>query len=85
MCLGIVGQIVSLSAEHPDLAMVDVAGLTRPINVGILADEGLAPGDFILIHAGFAMDRIDAETAQRQVAALRDYPGGGAPDPDPEA
>ena len=84
MCLGIVGQIVSLSAEHADLAMVDVAGLTRPINVAILADEGLAPGDFVLIHAGFAMERIDAETAQRQIAALQDYTGGGAPEPDLE-
>jgi len=84
MCLGIVGQIVSLSAEHDDLAMVDVAGLSRPINVAILAGEGLAPGDFILIHAGFAMERIDAETAQRQLAALRDYTGGGASEADLE-
>jgi len=82
MCLGIVGQVVSLPEEHPDLAMVDVAGLTRPINVAILAGEALAAGDFILIHAGFAMERIDAETAERQLAALQDYTGGNTGDGD---
>ena len=81
MCLGIVGQIVTLPEEHSDLAMVDVAGMTRPINVAILAGEPLAAGDFILIHAGFAMERIDAATAQRQLAALQDYTGGGTDDP----
>ena len=75
MCLGIVGRVVALSTEHPDLADVDVAGLVRPINVGILDPGSLRPGDWILIHAGFAMERIDRETAERQIAALRDYVG----------
>src|SRR6185295_10404097 len=80
MCLGIVGRIVTLQEERPELADVDVAGVVRPINVMMLADDGLRPGDWILIHAGFAMERIDAETAARQVDALRAYTG---PDPDP--
>ncbi len=75
MCLGIVGQIVKLDEHCADLADVDVAGLVRKINVGILADENLRPGDFVLIHAGFAMERISEETARCQVEALRDYTG----------
>ena len=75
MCLGIVGRVTALSTAHPDLAEVDVAGVVRPINVGLLDGIGLEPGDWILIHAGFAMERIDQETAERQIAALRDYVG----------
>jgi len=75
MCLGIVGRVVSLSEETPELAQVDVAGIARPIHVGLLIEEGLEPGDWILIHAGFAMERIDADTARNQIAALRDYTG----------
>jgi hydrogenase expression/formation protein HypC len=76
MCLGIVGQVVALSERHPDLASVDVAGVTRDINIMMLAEEGLKSGDWILIHAGFAMEKIDEKTAREQVAALREYTGG---------
>ena len=79
MCLGIVGRVASLGGDHPDLAEVDVAGIVRPINVALLDRETLAPGDWILIHAGFAMERIDEETARTQIAALRAYTG----DPEP--
>ena len=75
MCLGIVGRVTALSTAHPDLADVDVAGVVRPINVGLLEGTELRPGDWILIHAGFAMERIDRETAERQLAALRAYVG----------
>jgi len=75
VCLGIVGRVTALSTAHPDLAEVDVAGVVRPINVGLLEGIGLRPGDWILIHAGFAMERIDQETAERQLAALRAYVG----------
>ena len=76
MCLGIVGQILALSEEHPELATVDVAGAPRDINIMMLADEGLKSGDWILIHAGFAMEKIDEVTAREQMAALREYTGG---------
>lgn len=75
MCLGIVGQIVALSEEHRELASVDVAGATRDINIMMLAGEGLECGDWILIHAGFAMEKIDEATAREQMAALREYTG----------
>ncbi len=76
MCLGIVGQIVTLSDEHPELAMVDVAGAVREINIMMVADDGLKCGDWILIHAGFAMEKIDETTAREQMEALREYTGG---------
>ena len=75
MCLGIVGQVVALSEEHPELATVDVAGAPRDINIMMLAEDGLACGDWILIHAGFAMEKIDEATAGEQMAALREYTG----------
>ena len=79
MCLGIVGRIESLTDTHPDLARVDVAGVVRSINIALLDRETLRPGDWILIHAGFAMEQIDEETAHTQIAALRAYTG----DPEP--
>ena len=75
MCLGIVGRVKALSTEHPDLADVNVAGVVCSINVGILEAGSVQPGDWILIHAGFAMERMDEEAAARQLAALRDYVG----------
>ena len=82
MCLGIVGRVTGLPDGHPDLADVDVAGVVRPINVGLLEAETLRPGDWVLIHAGFAMERIDEATAARQIAALRAYTGNDDADDD---
>lgn len=84
MCLGIVGQIVTISEQHPELATVDVAGTTRDINIMMLAEDGLKRGDWILIHAGFAMEKIDEETAREQMAALREYTGGPPDGAEPE-
>ncbi len=61
MCLAIPGQVVSLEAEGDQLEMVDVAGVRRRVNVGLL--DGLEPGDWVLIHVGFAMSRIDEAEA----------------------
>ena len=76
MCLGIVGQVVTISESHPELAEVEVAGTRRAINIMMLAEDGLKRGDWILIHAGFAMEKIDEEAAREQMAALREYTGG---------
>ncbi len=75
MCLGIVGQIVAIPDSHPDLARVAVAGLARDINIALLAGEVLQPGDGLLIESGFAMEKIDEETARAQMSALVDYSG----------
>ena len=75
MCLGIPGQVVALQADEPMLAHVDVAGVTRPINIAILEEGSVRPGDWVLIHAGVAMAVIDAERARDQLAALHEYTG----------
>ena len=63
MCLGIPGEIVEFMDDRPDLAKVDVSGVKRAINIGLLEDEKLEPGDWVLIHVGFAMSRVDEEEA----------------------
>jgi hydrogenase expression/formation protein HypC len=64
MCLGIPGEVLEIRAEQPDLAMVDVSGVRRAINIGLLADEVVTPGDWVLIHVGFALSKIDEEEAK---------------------
>jgi hydrogenase expression/formation protein HypC len=59
MCLGIPGEVVELLDSNTHLAKVDVAGVRRNINIDLLEDENVAPGDWVLIHVGFAMAKID--------------------------
>ncbi|MDQ1516444.1 MAG: hydrogenase expression/formation protein HypC [Actinomycetota bacterium] len=72
MCLGIPGRVVEIMAGNAgQLALVDVLGAQRPINLGMLADPDLSPGDWILIHMGFALERIDEAGAQQALAGLQ--------------
>ena len=71
MCLGIPGQVVELLSSHEHLARVDVSGVGRTINIGLLEDERLAPGDWVLIHVGFAMSKIDEDEARLALASLQ--------------
>lgn len=71
MCLGIPGQIVEMDPRNEHLARVDVSGVGRMINIGLLVDEHLEPGDWVLIHVGFAMSRIDQEEAELALASLQ--------------
>jgi hydrogenase expression/formation protein HypC len=64
MCLGIPAQVIELMSEHPDLARVDVSGVKRAINIGLLTDDPPVPGDWILIHVGFALSKIDEKEAK---------------------
>lgn len=64
MCLGIPGEIVEILSDRPDLAKVDVSGVRRNINIGLLDEGEVSPGDWILIHVGFALSKIDEEEAQ---------------------
>ena len=65
MCLAIPGQIIDVADEANRLARVDVAGVRRTINIGLLddEDEGVGPGDWVLIHVGFAISQVDEEEA----------------------
>jgi hydrogenase expression/formation protein HypC len=70
MCLAIPGRIVEFSSDQPLLAKVDVAGVKRAINVGLLADEPLEIGDWVLIHVGFAMSKIGEQEARDQLTMI---------------
>lgn len=71
MCLGIPGQVVGFLDETDQLAKVEVTGVTRNINVGLVRDEGLELGDWVLIHVGFAMSIIDEEEAEQALSGLK--------------
>jgi hydrogenase expression/formation protein HypC len=64
MCLGIPGEVVELMDDRPDLAKVDVSGVRRAINIGLLEDQKVEPGDWVLIHVGFALSKIDEDEAK---------------------
>ena len=61
MCLAIPGQVVELVDEENRLAKVEVGGVRRNVNVGLLDDVG--PGDWVLIHVGFALSKVDEQEA----------------------
>ena len=71
MCLGIPGQVREFMEVNPHLARVEVTGVIRIVNVGLLEDEGLVEGDWVLIHVGFAMSKIDEREAALALASLR--------------
>ena len=71
MCLGIPGQLVEFPSDNDQLARVEVAGVRRMINIGLLEDEVLEVGDWVLIHVGFAMAKIDEEEAAMALASLQ--------------
>lgn len=72
MCLGIPGEIIEIDQERPDLAKVAVSGVKRMINIGLLSDDRPVPGDWILIHVGFALSKIDEEEASAALKFLED-------------
>jgi hydrogenase expression/formation protein HypC len=69
MCLGIPARITVGETGHPDLAAVDMGGVTRVVNIGLL-DEPPQPGDWILVHMGFALSTMTAAEAADAMAAL---------------
>lgn len=71
MCLGIPGQVVEFLEETDMLAKVEVTGVKRNINIGLVKDDGLELGDWVLIHVGFAMSIIDEEEAAQAMEGLR--------------
>jgi hydrogenase expression/formation protein HypC len=72
MCLGIPGQIVAFVDEQHELARADVNGVRRVINVDLVRQDGLEVGDWVLIHVGFAISRIDEDEAHRTTELLRE-------------
>ena len=71
MCLGIPGQIVEIVDESGEIARVDVSGVKRTISIALLIAEGMKPGDWVLIHVGFAMSKINEQEAQETLKMLQ--------------
>lgn len=70
MCLGVPGQIVEFLEPTHHLAKAQISGVRRAINVGLLVPDGLEIGDWVLIHVGFALSKIDEEEARRTTEFL---------------
>ena len=73
MCLAIPGRIVDVIDEANRLATVDVAGVQRTINIGLLDEDGagVGRGDWVLIHVGFALSQVDEEEAHATLKLLQ--------------
>jgi hydrogenase expression/formation protein HypC len=72
MCLGIPGQFVRMLDGYNDqVALVDVVGEQRKVNVGMLPEETFAPGDWVIIHMGFVVEKTDKAGAEQAMAGLQ--------------
>ena len=71
MCLGIPGQIIDIVDDENSIAKVDVSGVRRNVSVALVRPEGIGPGDWVLIHVGFAMSKIDEDEARETMKALQ--------------
>ena len=74
MCLGIPGQIVAIINADDALATVDIAGVRRPVNIAFVMDDRSAEeciGDWVLVHVGFAMSRIDLSTGLEYIVVAK--------------
>jgi hydrogenase expression/formation protein HypC len=72
VCLGIPGEIVGVDADRPDRATVTVAGVRRVINIGLFESGDIRPGDWVLVHVGFAMAKIDEVEAAATLRMLQE-------------
>ena len=71
MCLAIPGKIVEISSGNADSAIIEVAGVRRRIDLGLLQEDRPVAGDWVLIHVGFAMSKISERDALEQMNTLR--------------
>src|ERR1700730_9130985 len=71
MCLAIPGKIVEITAETTHSALVDVVGVRRRVDLGLLQEDQPKAGDWVLIHVGFAMSKISEEEAHDQMQMLQ--------------
>jgi hydrogenase expression/formation protein HypC len=94
MCLAIPGKIIELSPENVNSALVDVVGVRRHVDLGLLEDDPPKPGDWVLIHVGYAMSKISEKDAKEQMrtlemlgeceGAMQEVRGYGLPDAETE-
>jgi hydrogenase expression/formation protein HypC len=70
MCLAIPGKIVEIVDEENRIAKVEIGGVRRGVNIGMLDDVGV--GDYVLVHVGFAMSKVDEEQAHETLRLLQE-------------
>jgi hydrogenase expression/formation protein HypC len=71
MCLAIPGRIVDISPDQPNMAVVEVVGVRRNVDLGFLQHNPPVAGDWVLIHVGFAMSKISEDDALDRMRILR--------------
>jgi len=71
MCLGIPGRIVEIVDDAYDIAKVEVSGVKRNISIALVRADGIEKGDWVLVHVGFAMSKINEQEAQETLKALK--------------
>ena len=76
MCLGIPGQIVEIIDKEALIARVNISGIKRPVNIACIVSDDHPPesciNDWVLVHVGFAMSRLDEDEAHKTLALLRE-------------
>lgn len=72
MCLAIPGKIVEIVDEVNSIAKVDVGGVKRNVNIGMLDKDEVRVGDYVLIHVGFAMSKVDEHEAHETLRVLKE-------------
>lgn len=81
MCLGIPGQVVAEPDETTGLATVLVSGAERRVNLSLVQPDGIAPGDWVVVHAGFALSKLSEQEAWEALQVLQElsaaYAGTG--------
>lgn len=70
VCLGIPARVLAVGVDHPDIATVDMGGVARKINIGLLGDEPLRAGTWILVHMGYALQVMTEREARDALTAL---------------
>ena len=70
MCLAIPGKVIEIASDNPRSALVDVVGMRRKVDLGLLEDDRPVPGDWVLIHVGFAMSKVSEADALEQMRTL---------------
>ena len=72
MCLGIPGQVIEVTDAAAHMAAVRVSGARRMVNISLVDEEGIAPGEWVLVHAGLALSVIPEQEALETLALLQE-------------
>ena len=72
MCLAIPGKIVEIVDVENRIAKVEVGGVRRNVNIGMLPENDTNVGDYVLIHVGFAMSKVDEHEAEETLRLLKE-------------